>query len=393
MNRSIELYNNLMNLANDEDSPFYLIEHVGPYDGATYHVFSYRLGSYTDFLRPDALECRGHMFRIENGNPVLVSLPFPKFFNRGEVEGHINSADTMDLDFSNDNVDYIAYKEDGSLITTYLDANGDLCLKSKTSLTSTMAVDAMELLPNVVAPFAQRSLLDYCMGLERDGYTVIMEYVSPKNIIVLQYDRCDLVVLGVRHRETGEMMNYNDFISIGLDAYTAVNYLHSQKIQDVAEFVDGIPSMRGIEGFVIRLKDGTMVKCKTDEYVSLHHVKDSVTSPRRLMEVVLQEASDDLRQMFVSNEQVLSEIDNMEKFVVDLVTHLVKPAEKFYDDNKHLERRDYAIKGQQELRRDQFSLAIGKYIGKDIDYKAFVAKNHRDYLKNYVTTLTVEGGE
>ena len=95
MNRSIELYNNLMNLINDEDSPFYLIEHVGPYDGATYHVFSYRLGSYTDFLRPDALECRGHMFRIDGNEPVLVSLPFPKFFNRGEVEGHINSVESL----------------------------------------------------------------------------------------------------------------------------------------------------------------------------------------------------------------------------------------------------------------------------------------------------------
>ena len=381
MFNTTNLYHNLITLANDEDSPFFMIEHVGPYDGATYQVFSYRLASYTDFLRPDALECRGHMFRIENGEPVLVSLPFPKFFNRNE------NPFTMDLDLSDGNVDYVAYKEDGSLITTYLDANDELRLKSKTSLTSTMAIDSMELLPDVVAPFAQRSLLDYCMGLERDGYTVIMEYVSPKNRIVLPYDQCDLVVLGVRHRETGEMMNYNDFISIGLDAYTAVNYLYSQKIDDVAEFVDNIHAMKGIEGFVIRLKDGTMVKCKTDEYVSLHHAKDSVTSPRRLMEVVLQEASDDLRQMFVDDEQALAEIENMEEFVVDLVTHLLKPVDKFFDDNKDLERKEFAIKGQQELRRDQFSLVMAKYSGKEMDYKAFISKNYKKYLIDYKTTL------
>lgn len=382
MSFSIELYNNLITLANDEDSPFYLIEHIGPYDGATYHVFSYRLGSYSDFLKPSALECRGHMFRIENGNPVLVSLPFPKFFNLNE------NPFTMDLDFSEDNVEYIAYKEDGSLITTYLDANGDLRLKSKTSLTSTMAVDSMELLPNVVTPFASHSLLEHCEALERSGHTVIMEYVSPNNRIVLPYENCDLVVLGVRERETGKMFSYNDFISIGLHSYVAENYL--EKVEDVRVFIDNIHNMKGIEGFVIRLKDGTMVKCKTGEYVSLHHSKDSITAPRRLMDVVLQEASDDLRQMFSDDSQALAEIENMERYVVDVVTHLVKPSERFYDENHALERKQFAIKAQQELRPDQFTLAMARYGGKEIDYKEYVSRNHKKYLADYKTTLSVK---
>ena len=389
MSRTEELYRNLMNLANDEESPFYLIEHEGPYDGATYHVFTYRLGSYSDFLMPDALECRGHMFRVGENGTELVSLPFPKFFNRGE------NPFTMDLDFSDGNVDYIAYKEDGSLITTYLDANGALRLKSKTSLTSSMAVDSMELLPlrwNADA----LELWDICSRLEQKGYTVIMEYVSPKNRIVLPYDNCNLVVLGVRNRETMEMLSYDqmrseEFFNIG--SYAAENILDSIRAQgqSTTEFVDNISSMKGIEGYVIRLKDGTMVKCKTDEYVSLHHAKDSVTAPRRLMEVVLQEASDDLRQMFTDDAQALAEIDNMERFVVDLVNHLVKPVDRFYTENKHLERKDYAIKGQQELRKDQFTIAMARYIGKDIDYKAFISKNHKVYLANYKTTLAVEG--
>jgi len=384
-----ELYNNLLALANDKDSPFYLIEHEGPYDGALYHVFSYRLGSYTDFLKPDALECRGHMFRIKNDEPILVSLPFPKFFNRGE------NPFTMDLDFSDENVEYIANKEDGSLITTYLDAFGDIRLKSKTSLTSTMAVDSMELLPEINVPFAKMPLIEYCQSLEEQGYTVIMEYVSPKNRIVLPYNDCNLVVLGVRSRETGEYLSYDDMWEIGLNYYAAYNLLDFLRSRDanIPEFIDSIPELTGIEGYVIRLKDGTMVKCKTNEYVSLHHAKDSVTVPRRLMDVVLYEASDDLRQMFSDDEQALTEIDNMEKFVGHTVNHLVKPVDAFYSENKHLERKDYAIKGQKELRRDQFTLAMAKYSGKEIDYKAFISKNHKDYLKDYETTLTVDEGE
>ncbi len=383
MSRQLQLYRNLSALANDEDSPFFLIEHIGPSDGATYHVFSYRLGSYQDFLRPDALECRGHMFRIDNDGPVLVSAPFPKFFNRNE------NPMTMDLDFSISNVDYIANKEDGSLITTYLDANGDLQLKSKTSLTSTMAQESMELLPTIKAPFAQRPLLDYCHALENSGHTVIMEYVSPKNRIVLPYAKCNLVVLGVRNRDTLEMWNYDDFRSTGLDEYAAPNVLNFvlMKYDCTSDFVNQIHARKGIEGYVIRLKDGTMVKCKTDEYVSLHHAKDSVTSPRRLMNVILEEASDDLKQMFVDDEQALREIENMECFVSDTVNHLVKPVDNFFRANKELGRKDYAIKGQQELRKDQFSLAMALYSGKPIDYKSFIAKNYKAYLENYKSTL------
>jgi len=378
MNRQHELYNNLMLLSEDEDSPFYHIDHVSPYDEQIYRVFSYRIGSYSDFLRPDALECRGHTFRNTPSGPLLISLPFPKFFNRNE------NPFTMDLDFSNENIEYIATKEDGSLITTYYDFNGDLRLKSKTSLTSTMAVDSMELLPLINHPHALHSLLEYCEHLESRGYTVIMEYTSPKNRIVLPYEKCDLVVLGVRNRETLEFMSYDEIMEMGLNVYAAENH----SVYDVPTFVDMIPSFKGIEGYVIRLNDGTMVKCKTDEYVSLHHAKDSITAPRRLMDVVLQEASDDLRQMFSDDEQALAEIENMEVFVSNLVNHLMKPVNRFYEVNKELERKEFAIKGQEELSREQFSLVMGLYSGKEIDYKEFISRNHKKFLVDYETTLT-----
>ena len=382
MNKQEELFNQLMVLSEDEDSPFYHIDHTSPYDGKIYRVFSYRIGSYSDFLRPGALECRGHLFRHHNAKSLLVSLPFPKFFNRGE------NAFTMDLDFSNENIDYIAAKEDGSLITTYYDYNGNLRLKSKTSLTSSMAVDSMELLPTIYESYAHYSLLEYCEHLESRGYTVIMEYVSPKNRIVLPYEDCNLVVLGVRNRNTFELMSQEEMYDIGLDAYTAENFVST--VYDVPTFVNDIPQMKGIEGFVIRLKDGTMVKCKTDEYVSLHHAKDSITAPRRLMDVVLQEASDDLRQMFADDEQALAEIENMEVYVSNLVNHLMKPVTAFYEAHRALERKDFAIKGQQELSREQFSLVMGMYSGKEIDYKDFISRNYKKFLVDYQTTLTVE---
>jgi T4 RnlA family RNA ligase len=81
--RQAELYDNLMALADSADTFFFKDQEL---DGVTYRVFSYRIGSYQDWIKPDALECRGHTFRMEGGEPVsLVAWPMHKFFNVGEV--------------------------------------------------------------------------------------------------------------------------------------------------------------------------------------------------------------------------------------------------------------------------------------------------------------------
>jgi hypothetical protein len=70
---------------------------------------------------------------------------------------------------------------------------------------------------------------------------------------------------------------------------------------------------------------------------------------------------------------------------------MTKPVDAFYDANKHLERKEYAIKGQQKLDRKQFTIAMGRYAGKEVDYKALIKKNHQEFLRDYETTLTSEG--
>src|SRR4051812_34761660 len=101
---SIQLYQNLMKLT-DENEAFYFVDY-GPY-----RVFNYRLASYTDFMSPDALEARGIMFYVNEWDPAdlpkLVCRPFKKFFNKDE------NPLTMGLDFSPENVERVAVKEDG----------------------------------------------------------------------------------------------------------------------------------------------------------------------------------------------------------------------------------------------------------------------------------------
>lgn len=385
---NIELYENLEILTGPEDSPFYSRVRVCPYDGMQYKIYSYRLASYTEFLKPYALECRGHMFRMDvDDYPILVSAPFPKFFNLNE--NPFSEEDVFDWD----NIDQIAVKEDGSLISTYLDYHGALRFKSKTSLDSVMAVEASHLIKSITSPLTDERLVDVCTVLENEGYTVIMEYVSPSNRIVIPYDKPNLVVLGARNRNTLEVMSYDDLVYAGLAPfYTAKNVV--DEVKDAKSFAYSVGSMTDVEGYVIRFGDGKMVKLKTDDYVALHRAKEYITTPRHLFTAAIRGVTDDLRQLFETDEMALNEISNMEKYAHGVYNTIVGKVERYYENNKHLSRKDYAINGKSHFNDNfVFGLAMSVYSGHEVDFAERIVDKARMFINGYKTTLTFDNGE
>ena len=111
----------------------------------------------------------------------------------------------------------------------------------------------------------------------------------------------------------------------------------------------------------------------------LHHLKDSINSQRRLYEAVVYETIDDVRAQFWDDEVALQIIEDMEEKVRPIYNNMVALVEDFYEANKHLERKDYAIKGQKECGKLYFGLAMGKYLGREPDYKAHMVKYRKDY--------------
>ena len=362
------LWNQLSNLVEESEAFYYTDRQL---DDKWYRIFNYRLASYTDFLQPSALECRGHMFEVnEEGNNAkvirLASLPPHKFFNLYE------NPSTMNLDLSQ--VDMIMDKKDGSLISTYQHIN-KLRLKTKGSLESDQALDAMEWLDKKENFEFKQELI----AAESAGYTVNMEWVSPTNRIVIGYIQPSLVVLNIRNREDGSYLDVSDidtFIFPNILKHWVDEYL----FDDPITFIESIPDIKdNIEGVVCRLTDGTYFKCKTLKYLALHHTKDSINTPRRLYETVVEGGSDDMRSLLHDDTVAINLIDQMEKFVEQKYNHLVDTVERFYERNKTLSRKDYAILGQQELDSKMFGLAMAKYIGKDVDYKQFMKKNWKHF--------------
>ncbi len=363
-----QLWNDLQTLVHTSEA-FYSVDQS--IDGLYFRIFSYRLANYTEFMKPGGVECRGHMFEItQDGNPIrLAAIPMQKFWNLNE------NPLTMNLDLSK--IDYIMLKADGSLISTYLH-NGELRVKSKTSLASDQAVAAM----NLLRSDEYKDLAHELLGIEKLGFTINMEYVAPTNRIVIGYDKPALIILNIRSRDDG---SYVDSIDLDSDNFPTIlsNWIEYVDLDETfikkEEFVADIPSMQGVEGYVVRLESGQLVKIKTEWYLVQHRAKDSINSPRRLFEAVLEEASDDLRSLFFDDPLALKMIEEMEVKVEKMYNHLVATVEKFYDTNNHLERKDYAILGQSELDRMYFGLAMNKYLGKSVEYKTFMKSKWKEF--------------
>jgi T4 RnlA family RNA ligase len=357
------LYENLMNLVRESDA-FYYVDHE--LNGATYRVFSYRLASYTDFLLPGALECRGHMFRIEGDDVELVSLPFEKFFNLNE------NPMTMDLDLGA--LDFVHDKRDGSLISTFLHEDM-ICLKSKTSIGSDQALDATRTMNE------DMYLYGILRSLALSGHTASMEYTAPDNRIVLPYQERELKILGVRCNKTGEYVDYATLYS-EFPNYMVDDHTHKFDSDNTEELIHAIYEETGIEGYVVGLQNGQRFKVKTNEYVSLHRAKDSINSNRRLFEVALNDATDDLRMLFVDDPYTLDRITEMEQIVGKAYNGTVEHVESFHRHNSGLSRKDYAILGQKELSKMEFGLAMQKYTGREPNYKEQVMKNFKLFVED-----------
>ena len=272
-----------------------------------------------------------------------------------------------------DDVAWIQDKMDGSLISSML-VGDRLWLKSKGSLFSDQAVAAMAVLNK---NYLLHNMVKY---LTDDDYTVIMEYCSPDNRIVVSYPEPKLTILGVRINSTGEYFSVNHVQSMCDKFGVRDNCVVSQQPEDINKFVaNDINEMKGIEGFVLLFNSGLRVKIKTDEYAVLHKIKDSINSQRRLFEACVYDTADDIRASFYDDETAIALIDEMDAKVRTIYNHMVDVVERFYERNKHLDKKSFAIKGQQEMEKLHFSLAMSKYIGREVDYRATMVKHRKTW--------------
>lgn len=212
---------------------------------------------------------RGIIFEKETGK--LIALSFPKFYNYSELP--------EDNNITNDDIDYIEYKEDGSLgICFYY--NNNWWVSTHGSLGSEQGVHAT----NVLRKKYNYMDLNYSL-------TYLVEIVYPDNRIVTDYGDVDDLYL----------LDFNAINSISDDTFVLFslvdkarqvfnnNSIYSQKMLDLLNTFDKSKLLDEInnfcvnnqdynfEGFVVTLKNGRKIKFKTFAYVSIHRSKFNIT--------------------------------------------------------------------------------------------------------------------
>lgn len=360
------LYQNLMNLCTDEKYKEAFFFKDFPLDDKVYRIFNYRLVGWNTFQEaPDSKKCRGTMFEISGNEPVLASLPPDKFFNY--AEGGVDHASFSGTLIVNE-------KLDGSLISTYVH-NGELRLKTKGSIASCQAIDAMVWLDLPENAEMKSVITDLAVN---ESCTINMEWTGPQNRIVVGYEKPELRVISIIQNMNGYVML--NWITTKLPFAKQVNieeYMSDLETKDITSMVNKMYNETSGEGYVISfLKEGVdyQVKVKNHTYCNLHKIKDSISNPEALAELIIRGGVDDVYELFSDDQITCNLIEDMENKIIPIFNHMVAVTESFYFGNKDLTRKEYAIKAKHQLEM-LMPLLMNLYIEREISYEDFAVRN------------------
>ena len=365
-----QMFDNLMALCDNSDRRFFYTDDTSAL-GTSFRIFSYNYASYSDWMLPDALECRGIMFEMDGDVPVrIASRPMEKFFNLNE------NPLTMNIDLSK--VSYLMAKEDGSLISTYYDGGG-VRFKSKGSIKSEQCMAAKGILIDIT----HAELADRLLELVQNNYTANFEYVAPTNRIVLAYQERELILLNIRDNDTGEYVPYDEIYKDPI----LRKYLVNQYEVPEGDWVKEVKATQGIEGYVAVMEDGSHFKLKTDWYVVLHTTRDSINSNENLFTAVVEGASDDLKALYADDEYSYKKIEAFEAAYLTAMSDLLNVVQEFYTEYKGRDRKTYAIAAQDAAAKTGYPWLFGPimsmYINDGFDVDQAAKDIEKLFLKNF----------
>jgi len=325
------------------------------------------------FETPEALECRGIAF---DASGAIVSRPLHKFFNIGEKEWL--SPDKL---LSRDDVAAIFEKIDGSMIATaWID--GQLSWRSKKAFNS----DVVKLAAAHLEQTEHAGVRDFAHEVASRSMTAIFELTHPEARIVVAQEFSQLRLLHVRDNVTGAYVMLNPAHEIhDLIAKYSVPLVHRFDGLTLSSALDSLADMQGREGYVIQFTSGDMVKVKYPWYLRLHR---SITflRERDIAALALSEELDDVKGALAEAGIDLTAVNEVEARLKGILSGILDEIEVVYLADKHLERKDFAIKNKEN---PLFGLIIRRYLGKEVPLLEWYTRNR---LKEEFTLRVLANG-
>lgn len=296
-------------------------------------------------------ECRGMLFYPDGR---IMARRLHKFFNVNERD----ETAAYKIDMSKPHV--ILEKLDGSMITpVFTDAGVRWGTKMGITEVSMQAEVFVAKNPQYVV------MADECR--DRD-MTLIFEWCSRKQRIVVDYPEDRLVLLAVRENVTGAYASYDEMLAWGEQYGIDVVKAYEGTTANMEQLIADTRAAEGIEGWIIRFDDGQMLKVKGDWYVRIHKTKDALTLEKNVVDLIINEKIDDVKPFMMDEDR-----KRVEQFESEFWQGVDKAVYK-YDNywtavqNSVPDRKTYALNWMPTIQdNDPFApqFVFGKYGGKD----------------------------
>ena len=141
-------------------------------------------------------------------------------------------------------------------------------------------------------------------------------------------------------------------------------------VENPAMFMNYVKDLKNAEGFVIRWATGYRVKIKADDYVRIHKARDSLTQEKNVIDMILNQLTDDIKSMLPDEERL--RLDKYEQGFWIGVHEAVSGYQAMFDtlfvDQAGGDRKRFAIECVPLIQADpwaagiMFAMADGKAV-------------------------------
>lgn len=318
-------------------------------------------------------ESRGMTFNKNTGN--IIGRPLHKFFNMGERP----NTEKENVDFKN--LIAIWDKIDGSMISAHR-VKGDIRFKTQKNFLTKESMDANNF------AHANKNIINFCNELV-DDFTPVFEFKDPAHVIVVPYDKKELVFLHLRHIKTGAYIDYKDPGLNDLLKKHDIPYLlpktfpEKDGVIDIDSVISHLKEVQGIEGYVFQFKGGEMIKAKSDWYNAQHRAEAGLR-PRDVANMYLDGTLDDVKGNLKTEGYNINPILDIESEILKDLTKIEKAVKRVVELNKELSVKDFAKKVNQDFLLSRIAGPLmAEFRDIDFDYNYYYKKNMVDSGEKY----------
>ena len=314
----------------------------------TFVLFKYRYYAPEIYLEnPKLRELRGIIFNKHTGE--VVQRPFHKFFNHNEPN--------CTIDYTMPAIETEKY--DGSMIASTL-YDDELFVSTTGNLKSSIAEMGKDFIVN------HNNYLNIIKDFE--NYTVLFEYITPKNRIVIDYKKENMILLAIRNKKTGEYISTYEIMELG--KYYKIPSIEVKDELPLSKIVEKVKGMKGVEG-AVAYADNDMVKIKTMWYLERHRLFTNELDKREIAEAFFSNKIDDYYSLVDGEKK--EELDKIVDEIINLLTkytNIINSIEySKYSTKKELV--EYCIKN---IPKPIHWIIFKKYSEPSVDITDYLAK-------------------